>query len=131
MPQNVQAAAPSVVMPFSLSSAFSEEQRLEALVNLYQNGFATRSPLAINPRRFWKLSKSLTRTQWAALRNFYLSNTATPFWFYNPRETTPPFSWDASGATIQGRYTVVFDGNWAEDSLMVRSAISFGLREVA
>lgn len=131
MPNHVQPANPTVVLPNSLSSAFQEEQRIEALLNAYQSGFSTRAALAINPRRYWKLTKQLTEAQWTTLRNFYKANLVNPFWFYNPRETAPPFSYDPTGGASAGRYAVVFDGQWTEDILIPRRNAAFGLREVA
>lgn len=131
MPQNVQPANPTTVMPQSLSASFTEEETIESLVNTYMTGFSTRAALAINPRRFWKLSKYLTADQWQTLRNFYEANLANAFWFYNPRETVPPFSYDPSGAATQGRYAVVFDGGWTEEIQLPRMSATFGLREVA
>jgi len=131
MPNNVQPANPTVVMPYSLSTAFTEEQRIEALISAYQSGFSTRAALAINPRRFWKLSKALTAAQFTALRTFFYQNSANPFWFYNPRETVPPFTNDPTGASTFGRYAVVFDGDWAESVSYPRMAVGIALREVA
>jgi hypothetical protein len=53
-----------------------------------------------------------------------------PFWFYNLRETAPPFKWDPTGQSTTGRYTVVLDGNWSDQFNLGRSAVSLGLREV-
>jgi len=51
---------------------------------------------------------------WQALRNFYTTHIGVPFYFYYLRETSPPYSYDATGAAPAGRYTVVFDGGYSE-----------------
>lgn len=131
MPSNVAPANPTVVMPYGLTLAFTEELRLESLVNVYTDGRSERNALALNPRRFYRNRRPLTPAQFTALRAFYFANPGKPFYFYALRETIPPWTWDASGASPSGRYIVVFDGAWSENVLLGRSDCSFGLREVA
>ncbi len=131
MPSAVKPAAPADVMPQVMASAFSEDLRLESLVNNYADGSSDRFPLALNPRRVFKLTRSLTASQWPALFDFYKQHIGKPFYFYVPRETIPPFTWDATGAKPEGRCTVVFDGSWNETTAIPRGSVSFSLREVA
>lgn len=131
MPGNVAAAVASGVLPYALYSAITEELRLEALVNVYPDGSSDRAALAVNPRHFFKLSLALTPAQWNTFYQFFFNQRGKPFYFYNLRETVPPFTWDATGQNPVGRYLVVFDGPWSEDLQLARSRVSFNLREVA
>jgi len=130
MPGNLQPAQPVGVLPFGLCSAFQEELRIECLTNTYRDGSSDRCGLALNPRRFFKFTRRVTPAQYTQLRSFYLSHIVDAFFFYSLRETTPPFTWDASGNNPSGRYIVVFDGSWSDSVLMGRSEVSLGLREV-
>jgi hypothetical protein len=132
MPGNVLPANPVDVMPFGLSSAFTEEVRIEAyLNNNYPDGSSDRAALALNPRRFFKFTRPATADAYNQLWAFYLAHLIDPFYFYNLRETVPPFTWDPEGAETVGRYTVVFDGTWSDQMGVARSPVSLGLREVA
>jgi len=117
-------------MPYALCIAFTEELRMETLVNTYPDGSSDRLALALNPRRFFRLTQRLTAAQWNSLRAFYFANKHTAFWFYNYREC-PNWHWDMTGVSTVGRYTVVFDGGWSDAVLIGRSEASFQLREVA
>jgi len=130
LPDNIIAAAPTDVLPAGLCSVFHEEHRIEAFINSYQDGRSDRAALALNPRRFWKMTRRLTTTQYSALYTFYSNHLVAPFWFYHFPETVPPYSWDGTGAATDGRYAVVFDGSWSEQVKTGRSDVSFGLREV-
>lgn len=130
MPSAVKPAAPVGVMPQALCSAFSEELRMETLVNTYPDGRSERRPLAANPRRTFRLTRALGSSEWLSLFSFFQNHIGKPFYFYAPRETVPPWSWDASGTAPIGRYVVVFDGGWSETTGIPRAAISFSLREV-
>ena len=114
MPNNITAATPTTVMPAHLSRAFHQELRLEADVNLYPDGSSDRKALAANNRRYFTLQETLLPTEWQSLRTFFLTHMGQAFYFYNLRETVPPFSWDPTGANTVGRYTVVFDGIWTD-----------------
>jgi hypothetical protein len=131
MPGNLIPAQPSQVMPFALCSAFTEELRIQSHVNSYPDGSSDRAALALNARRFFRLTQKLTPTQWNALRAFYFANKHTAFYFYNYRETVPPFYWDPTGTQTLGRYIVVFDGGFSDAVGMGRSEASFQLREVS
>lgn len=132
MPGNLTPAQPVDVMPYGLCSAFTEELRIEAFVNAtYTDGSSDRAPLVINPRRFFRFTRRVTGGQYTALWNFIRAHLINPFYFYNLRETVPPFTWDATGQNPSGRYAVVLDGNWSDQSAISRSDVSLGLREVA
>jgi hypothetical protein len=130
MPGNVAAASPTVVMPAQLARAFSEDLRLEALVNAYPDGSTDRAALANNVRHYFKMTQGLTAAGWQQMYNFFLQQQSAPFYFYNLRETVPPWSWDSTGQSTVGRYTVVFDGQWSDQFTAARTSVQMGLREV-
>jgi hypothetical protein len=131
LPGNLIPAAPTDVMPFGLCSQFQEELRFEAYTNTYPDGGSDRAPLQTNPRRFFKMARHVTATQYTALRNFFNAHPVEPFYFYNLRETQPPFTWDPTGSSTFGRYVVVFDGGWSDQITLGRSSVSVAVREVA
>lgn len=114
MPDNIISATPTDVMPARLARAFHEELRLECDVNIYPDGSSDRNALAQNNRRYFTMQQTLLPTDWQAMRDFFNRNQGRAFYFYNLRETVPPFSWDPTGANPIGRYTVAFDGEWTE-----------------
>lgn len=130
MPGNLNPAVSVGVMPAGLCSAFSEELRLENLVNTYQDGSSSRAALAVNVRRFFRMTRTVTGAQYNALWNWYHAHPCDAFYFYNLRETVPPWTWDASGNQPVGRYLVVFDGSWSDTTKIGRCDASLGLREV-
>jgi hypothetical protein len=130
MPGNVAPPAPADVIPFGLYSAFQEELRIEAYVNSYPDGSSDRAALATNPRHWFRCTRAVTAAQYTALKTFFDAHRIVPFYFYNLRETVPPWTWDSTGASTSGRYTVVFDGGWSDQIGLGRSSVSFNLREV-
>lgn len=132
MPGNLKPASPTAVMPMSLSKAFEEMHFLSAFVNEHADGRSTRRALAFNDRHTFRISRPLTDSQLATLRQFYLTTArfGTPFYFYNTRETQPLGSWDGTGINTVGRYTVVWEGGWSETLGLGRNEASFVLREV-
>ena len=133
MPGSVQNAAPLTVLPASLSHAFTHEREYPVLDNEYRNGESQRSVQAANSRKRWKLAKRLTPTQLAALRDFYdaRKGPTEPFYFYDPWETVPKFSYDPTGQATQGRYTVRFAGAWKQSASLSRIDLSLELIELA
>jgi hypothetical protein len=117
-------------MPFGLESAFTAQERIEILVNVYGDGQSDRNPQVANPRHFFSLTRPLTPAQWSTLRAFYFAHVAVPFYFYVLRETVPPFTFDPTGQAPDGRYVVVFDGSWSETLALGRGSVSLALREV-
>lgn len=133
MPGSVQNASPSTVMPLSLSRAFFHERQYAVLDNQYRNGESQRSRLADTSRKRWRLGKRLTPAQLQALRDFYDARKGPqePFYFYDPWDTSPKFSYDPSGAATQGRYTVRFEGTWEQMISMGRGDCEISLLELA
>ena len=130
MPQNVNGANPIGVMPKQLCKSFQEELRLEILMNNYPDGTSDRLALATNVRHYFRLSAGLNGPDWVTMRQFYLNHQGRSFYFYNLRETVPPFSYDASGQNPIGRYIVVFDGQWSDTYNIARTDVALQLREV-
>jgi hypothetical protein len=145
MPNNVQAANPTDVMPRLLCVAFNEQLRYESLVNQdYADGSSDRAPLVTVERSFFRIN-SRVGADWKALRDFYIAHVGQAFYFYFLRETVPPYSYDATGAATIGRYIVVFDSGLSETygpgavrtdtttnptHAVGRAQIAFQLREV-
>lgn len=132
MPGNLDPSEPSLLMPMTLAAQFQEIHLLDALVDEYADGRSTRRALALNARRGFRLTRPLTAFQLDDLRGFYMSfaRYGRPFWFYNVRESVPPYTWDDTGSNPLGRYTVVWEGGWNETLGVSRHASSFILREV-
>jgi|SRR5215831_1530503 len=139
MPGNLTPAQPTDVMPAKLSRAFHEEMHLECDLNMYPDGSSDRNALAQNNRRYFTMQQMLVPDDWQALRTFFYNHQGRAFYFYNLRETVPPFSWDPTGQNTVGRYTVAFDGPWTETyghergqitSGSFGATVSLGLREI-
>jgi phage-related protein len=133
MPGSVQNAAPATVMPRWLSRAFAHERAYPLIENDYKNGESQRSVLATNSRKRWRLAKRLPPAAIQALRNFYdARNGATEaFFFYDPYETSPKFSYDPTGQSTVGRYTVRFNSEWNQTIEPGRANVQIELIELA
>ena len=133
MPGSVANAAPATVMPNSMCRAFAHARAYPIIENQYRNGESQRSALATTSRKTWSLGKRLTPTQLAALRAFYDARNGThePFYFYDPYETNPKFSYDPTGAAVTGRYTVRFNSGWSQSVGPGRSDVQIELIELA
>jgi len=133
MPGSVQNAAPTTVLPASLSRAFVHEREYPVLDNEYRNSESQRSVQATNSRKRWRLAKRLTPAQLGALRDFYdaRKGATEPFYFYDPYETSPKFSSDPAGQAVAGRYTVRFVGEWSQSVSLGRADVNIELIELA
>ena len=136
MPPSVAAANPTVVMPYSLASAFQHSREWANDENVYRNGEIQVSTLVATSRKSWSLTKSLTTTELNALRTFYLARSGgvQEFWFYDAWETVPPLSaagYDLTGSATAGRYAVRFEGTWQETHRLGRHEVSINLVEVS
>ena len=114
MPGSVQNAAPATVLPQSLSVAFTHERAYPLVGNEYKNGESQRSVQAVSSRKRWRKTKRLAPGTLQMLRNFYdaRKGTVEAFYFYDPYETIPKFSYDPTGAVTVGRYTVRFNSDF-------------------
>jgi len=120
-------------MPWSLSTAFVRSQEYPVLENEYRNGESQRSVYATNSRKRWRLAKRLTADQLADLRDFYdeRNGPVESFYFYDPYETNPKFSYDPAGQAVAGRYTVRFNCEWSQFLSPGRAEVAIELVEVA
>jgi len=133
MPGSVANAVPSTVLPWSLSRAFVRSQEYPVIANDYAGGESQRSVAASNSRKRWRLAKRLAPAQLQALRDFYDARKGAqePFYFYDPWETNPKFSYDPTGQATQGRYTVRFEGAWEQSAGIGLIEVSLELIELA
>jgi hypothetical protein len=121
MPGNIQSAVPSGVMPYSLCTALAESRECAQIQAQYHDGTTERSQLAQTSRKAFKLAQRLTAARVIALKSFWdgQQGGGIPFLFYNLAEG----AYDATGNSTQGRYTVVFRGNWSQSTGMLRTDV--------
>lgn len=133
MPGSIANAAPTAVLPLSLSRAFSHSREYPLIENEYKDGTSQRSLQASTSRKRWKLTKRLTPSQLSALRTFYFARNGPldEFYFYDPFETSPKFSYDGTGVATTGRYTVRFEGPWQQLITFSRADADLALAQVA
>jgi hypothetical protein len=133
MPGSVANAAPATVLPLSLSVSFAHERAYPLIEIEYKNGESQRSVQATASRKRWRLTKRLAATALQSLRDFYDARhgTSEPFYFYDPYETVPRFSYDPTGAAIAGRYVVRFNSDWSQSVGLGRSDVQLELIELA
>ena len=133
MPGSLENAVPAAVLPQSLCRAFVHAREYPVIDNEYRNGESQRSVTASTSRKRWRLAKRLNAAQLQALRAFYEARNgpAEPFYFYDPYETSPKFSYDPAGQAVQGRYTVRFNCEWNQSASPGRGDVEIELVEVA
>lgn len=133
MPGAVQAANPIEILPFSLAVLYTEQRAWEVLENRYLNGEVQNNPLVATSRLTFTIQRKLTVAQHAALLAFYLARNGpqVEFYFYNPPETDPPFTYDVTAASPIGRYNVRFDGALSSTLGIVFSTVPFTLVQVS
>ena len=133
MPGSVENAAPTTVLPQGLCRSFSHSRAYPVIENEYRNGESQRSALATTSRKKWTLQKRLTPTQLQALRDFYDARKGAhePFYFYDPYDTNPKFSYDPTGVAVTGRYVVRFNRDWTQSVGPGRSDVNIELIELA
>ncbi len=121
MPGNVQGATPIGVMPYGLSTAFSESREYLQSQAQYHDGTTERSQFAQTSRKSFRLAQRLPVARVAAFKAFWDAQQGgvVPFLFYNLAEGT----YDPTGNSTQGRYTVVFRGNWSQTTGMLRTDV--------
>lgn len=111
MPNSLQLAVVSEVLPYSLCSSFTENRTwLLNKSDPYPDGSLQMKVLVSQPRRSWTLSKKLRFDDYDALKSFYEDRKGgfEPFYVYfNKAEHDP------TGESLTGRYTVRFEGNFS------------------
>jgi len=130
MPGTVIFSTPVAVFPGTLSKAFTETQTYTALVSEYHDGSSQTGARVSAPRHSWKLAKRLNPAGMTALSAFIALHIADTFYFYNPKETSPANTWDATGAATAGRYTVRINSDWSESIGLARTDAAVELIEV-
>ena len=108
-------------MPYALCTAFSESRECAQLQAQYHDGTTERSQLVQTSRKMFELAQRLTAARATALKAFWDGHQGgvVPFLFYNLAEG----AYDATGNSTQGRYTVVFRGNWSQTTGMLRTDV--------
>lgn len=121
-------------MPYSLSRLFEHSRECTVRANEeYALGESQRRAITSTSRKAWRLSKRLTPAEYDDLLAFYesVSGPMIPWLFYDGSERTPTWSWDATGVSTTGRYTVVFRGGWRAEFGWPRHNVDIELMEVA
>lgn len=133
MPGSVNAAAPATVMPYTLASAFQQVREWVIVQNRYRNGETQEAALFSTSRKRWTQTRLLDATALAALRAYFLARGGSreEFYFYDVYETSPQFSYDATGAASTGRYAVRFDGEFQQTLSLARNQAQLALVEVS
>jgi hypothetical protein len=127
---SVANAAPSLVMPDDLASSFSVASEFLSDINVYRGGERQVELKASTSRKAWTITKALTIDEIYALRNFFQTVGADPFYFYDTVSDLTVV-YDATGTLTDGRYTVRFDGPWQQTSPLGYSTADIRLIEVA
>jgi hypothetical protein len=67
------------------------------------------------------------------LRDFYNARNGPQeaFYFYDPFETVPKFSYDPTGVATAGRYTVRFDSPWQQSGGPARLDVQLAVVQIA
>ena len=135
MPGNVPLADAVEVLPQALCKEFAAARDYPVLVNEYPCGESQREIMATNSRRSWKQKRRLTAALMTALRTFYDARGADPFFFYDPMEPAEGHAigsnWDGTGASLQGRFTVRFQGAFSQDMGLGLGEVGLELVELA
>lgn len=133
MPSSVSNAVAATVLPYSLCLAYRQTREWALETNDYANGESQREELVSTSRKSWQISKRLSQSALATLRSFYDARNGEQeaFYFYDVWETSPKFTWDATGVATTGRYKVRFVGGWQQEAGFARSNVSVQLIEVA
>lgn len=133
MPNSVQNATPTLVMPWNLAISFQHSRQYPMIANDYANGENQRALLGFTSRKSWRLQCVLTPAQMVTLRNFYdsLNGMLGAFYFYDVFDTSPKYSYDNSGVSTIGRYTVVFTKEFNQVVGYPLSAIELTMEETA
>jgi hypothetical protein len=129
MPGNVPLANTTQVLPQTLCKEFSARRDYPVLVNAYPDGTSHREILTTNSRKSWKTKRRLTAALVSALRAFYDGMGPGAFFFYDPMSIGS--NYDATGASLQGRYTVRFEGAFSQEMGQGLGEVSLELVELA
>ena len=131
MPGSVRNAVSVGVLPFSLCKSLTETRQWPVRMVEYHGGETERMALTATSRRSWQMTKRLTPTALVTLREFLEDYPVEAFYIYVMKETSPLFTWDATGVAMAGRYLVRVAGDWNQQSFLARTETTVELVEVA
>jgi hypothetical protein len=131
MPGSVRNAVSVGVLPFSLCRQLVESREWPARAVEYHGGETERAALTATSRRSWTMANRLTPAALATLRAFLDTYPVDAFYLYSMKETSPGFTWDATGVAIAGRYLVRAMGDWNQTTYLARSDVQVQFVEVA
>ncbi len=133
MPGSVENASPTGVMPWSLCKAFGHSREYPILENEYRDGSSQRSRLANTSRKRWSTQRRLAPDLLDEFRQHYedCRGGLDAFWFYDPYDTNPKFSYDPTGIATTGRYLVRYDCEWSQEAGIARSDVRLDVIELA
>lgn len=134
---NAVVGTPARVLPRMLCTSFRRLQTRAIEINEYAGGESQRASRADSSRKRWELGLRLTDTALVALREFYetCKGPLEAFYYYDPFDVAAGqaigSNWDATGATVTGRYTVRFDGGWEQSMGLALGDAGVALVELA
>ena len=131
MPGSVRNAVSVGVLPFSLCRQLVESREWPVQAIEYHGGETERAALTATSRRSWTMGKRLTPAALATLRALLDSYPVDAFYIYSMKETSPVFTWDATGVATAGRYLVRAAGDWNQTTYLARSDVQVQFIEVA
>jgi hypothetical protein len=131
MPGSVRNAVSVGVLPFSLCRQLVESRQWPVRAVEYHGGETERAALTSTSRRSWTMGKRLTPSALATLRALLDSYPVDAFYIYSMKETSPVFTWDATGVATAGRYLVRAAGDWNQTTYLARSDVQVQFIEVA
>ena len=133
MPGSVANAVPTGVLPWSLCKTFVHSREYTVQVNEYKNGESQRGLVTETSRKSWKTARRLAPARLEEFREFFGDHRGPlePFYFYDPSETSPKFSYDPTGASVIGRYTVRLDSPWSQVINVARADAPIEITELA
>ena len=131
MPGSVRNAVSVGVLPFSLCRQLVESRQWPVRAVEYHGGETERAALTSTSRRSWTMGKRLTPSGLATLRALLDTYPVDAFYIYSMKETSPVFTWDATGVATAGRYLVRAAGDWNQTTYIARSDVQVQFIEVA
>ena len=117
----------------SLSRAFVHTREYPVIDNEYRNGESQRSvaggdqPQEVEPD---EAADALALADAPGVLRC-AERHHEPFYFYDPYETNPKFSYDPTGAAVTGRYIVRFNSDWSQSVTLAGRTCRSNLIELA
>jgi len=132
-PGSVANAAPTTVLPWSLSKTFVHSREYPLIENEYRDGSSQRCLEASTSRKSWRTSRRLAPVVLSTFRTFFNTHKGPhlPLYFYDPSDTSPKFWYDPTGVATVGRYAVRFVGTWEQMVGINRADVNIAIIEIA